>query len=86
MARGESRVRYVLTAFAAIAVVLAGGLLFAVATGTIHEYSNFGYAVLGRVVQRASGRRIQEVVSEELLPALGIHATTWTQPMHGDAC
>jgi CubicO group peptidase (beta-lactamase class C family) len=64
--------------------IVAGGLLFAVPTGTIHEYSNFGYAVLGRVVQRASGRRIQEIVSEELLPALGMHATTWTQPMHGD--
>ena len=60
------------------------GLLFAVPTGTIHEYSNLGYAVLGRVVQRASGRRIQDVVSEELLPALGMRATTWTQPLHGE--
>ena len=40
--------------------IVAGGLLFAVPTGTIHEYSNFGYAVLGRVVaarQRDGGSR-----------------------------
>ena len=36
------------------------------------------------MVQRASGRRVQDVVSEELLPAVGMEATTWTQPMHGD--
>jgi CubicO group peptidase (beta-lactamase class C family) len=64
--------------------IVRNGLLFAVPTGTIHEYSNFGYAVLGRVVQRASGRRIQDVVSEELLSALGMEATTWTQPLHGE--
>jgi CubicO group peptidase (beta-lactamase class C family) len=64
--------------------IVSRGLLFSVPTGTIHEYSNFGYAVLGRVVQRASGRRIQDVVSEELLPAIGMGATTWSQPMHGE--
>ena len=64
--------------------LIEGGLLFSVPTGTTHEYSNFGFAVLGRVVHRASGRRIQDVVSEELLPPLGMEATTWTQPLHGD--
>lgn len=64
--------------------IVERGLLFAVATGSVHEYSNFGYAVLGRVVQRASGRRLQDVVSEELVGPLGMDATTWTQPLHGD--
>lgn len=64
--------------------LVSNGLLFSVPTGTTYEYSNFGFAVLGRVVQRAGGRRIQDVVSDELLPALGMDATTWTQPLHGE--
>lgn len=60
--------------------IVATGAVFAVPTGTTFEYSNFGFAVLGRVVHRACGRRIQAVVSEELLGPLGMDATTWTQP------
>ncbi len=60
------------------------GALFAVPTGTRFEYSNFGFAVLGRVVERASGRRIQDVVDEELLAPLGMTETTWVQPAHDD--
>jgi CubicO group peptidase (beta-lactamase class C family) len=60
------------------------GALFAVPTGTRFEYSNFGFALLGRVVQRASGRSIQDIVSTELLDPLGMSDTTWTQPLHDD--
>lgn len=64
--------------------IIAGGALFAVPTGIEFEYSNLGFAVLARVVERASGRRLQDVVTEELLRPLGMHATTWVQPLHGD--
>src|SRR4029077_7505959 len=64
--------------------IIERGALFSVATGNVFEYSNFGYAVLGRVVQRATGRRIQDVVTEQLLLPLGMESTTWTQPTHGD--
>ena len=30
------------------------------------EYSNFGFAVLGRVVHRATGQRLQQIVTERL--------------------
>ncbi len=60
--------------------IVADGCVFAEPTGNAYEYSNFGFAVLGRVVQRASGRRIQDVVSEELLGPLGMHDSTWSQP------
>jgi CubicO group peptidase (beta-lactamase class C family) len=63
--------------------IVDSGAVFAVATGTTFEYSNFGFAVLGRVVQRASGRRIQDVVSRALLAPLGMRSTTWIQPVHG---
>lgn len=64
--------------------IVADGPMFAAATGTAFEYSNFGFAVLGRVVHRATGRRIQEIVTERLLAPLGMDRTTWVQPHHDD--
>jgi CubicO group peptidase (beta-lactamase class C family) len=43
------------------------GTLFAAAPGTVWEYSNLGFGLLGRVVKRATGRRVQDLVSERLL-------------------
>jgi CubicO group peptidase (beta-lactamase class C family) len=62
--------------------IVAGGCVFAEPTGAGYEYSNFGFAVLARVVQRACGRPIQQVVSERLLAPLGLTASTWVQPDH----
>jgi CubicO group peptidase (beta-lactamase class C family) len=62
--------------------IIAAGGWFAVSTGTTTEYSNLGYALLGRVVKRATGTRLQDVVSERLLAPLGMTATTWVEPDH----
>ncbi len=62
--------------------IVAGGCAFGEPTGAEYEYSNFGFAMLGRVVERATGRRIQDVVTERLLRPLGMDASTWTQPGH----
>ena len=35
--------------------MLAGGIPFSTAPGTNYEYSNYGFAILGRVVSRVSG-------------------------------
>ena len=43
--------------------IVAGGCAFAEPTGSSYEYSNFGFAVLGRVVRRAAGRAIQDVIT-----------------------
>ena len=64
--------------------IIADGPLFAAATGTGFEYSNFGFAVLGRVVHRATGVRIQQVISDRLLAPLGMDRTTWVRPPHDD--
>ena len=40
--------------------------------GTRHAYSNFGYCVLGRVVEKASGQSYQEYVNEHVLRPAGI--------------
>lgn len=62
--------------------IVTRGAVFATPTGTANEYSNFGFAILGRVVHRATGRRIQDHVTDRLLDPLGLDATTWTRPDH----
>lgn len=64
--------------------MIAAGLVFAEPTGNHFEYSNFGFALLGRVVHRATGHRIQDVTSERLLRPLGMTNTTWVRPDHDD--
>lgn len=54
--------------------LLAGRPPFSRATGTGFEYSNFGYAVLGRVIEAASGRPYADYVRETILAPLGMSA------------
>ena len=64
--------------------IIVDGPLFAHATGDAFEYSNFGYAVLGRVVHRATGEPLQRIITERLLDPLGMTSSTWVQPDHDD--
>jgi CubicO group peptidase (beta-lactamase class C family) len=51
---------------------LAGGVNFAWAPGTRFEYSNLGYAILGRVISAASKTPYPEFVRDRLLRPLGM--------------
>jgi CubicO group peptidase (beta-lactamase class C family) len=55
--------------------LLAGGLSFAWAPGTRFEYSNLGYAILGRVIAAASGSSYPRFVTDRLLRPLGMTGT-----------
>jgi CubicO group peptidase (beta-lactamase class C family) len=55
--------------------LLAGGVGFNWAPGTRFEYSNMGYAILGRVVTAASGMAYDEFVRTRLLAPLGMTRT-----------
>jgi CubicO group peptidase (beta-lactamase class C family) len=57
------------------ATLLSGGVSFAWAPGTRFEYSNLGYAILGRVISAAAGRPYDEVIRERLLRPLGMAST-----------
>ena len=48
------------------------------APGTHFEYSNYGWAALGRVVTAVTGQRHQDVVRARVLAPLGLSATVWS--------
>ncbi len=55
--------------------LLLRGVRQAWAPGTCFEYSNLGYALLGRVIAAAAGTSYQEFVSSRLLGPLGLSRT-----------
>jgi CubicO group peptidase (beta-lactamase class C family) len=59
--------------------LLAGGLSFAWAPGTRFEYSNLGYAILGRVITAVSGRPYHEFVADRLLRPLALARTGYEE-------
>jgi CubicO group peptidase (beta-lactamase class C family) len=61
----------------AFSELLRGGLSFAWAPGTRFEYSNLGYAVLGRVVAAAAGSPYLDFMTGQLLAPLGLDRTTF---------
>lgn len=64
--------------------IAASGGLFASPTGTAFEYSNLGFAYVGRIVLRATGRRVQDIVADRFLEPLGMRRTSWVQPEHDE--
>jgi CubicO group peptidase (beta-lactamase class C family) len=64
--------------------LIADGVLFALPTGTGFEYSNLGFGVIGRVIERVTGERPQDVIDRVVIRPLLLASTTWTQPEHDD--
>ncbi|MEI7505404.1 MAG: serine hydrolase domain-containing protein [Actinomycetes bacterium] len=56
------------------------GAAYAFAPGTYFEYSNLGFALIGRVVERVTGRRVRDFVDERFLESLHMTSTTWDPP------
>jgi CubicO group peptidase (beta-lactamase class C family) len=56
--------------------MLRDGIPFSTAPGTAYEYSNYGFAILGRVVTRASGVAYEDYVTSSILQPLGMTSTT----------
>src|SRR5262249_11521495 len=52
------------------------GIPFSNVPGVAYEYSNFGFAILGRMVSNVSGRRYTEYVVANILRPLGMTSTT----------
>lgn len=56
--------------------MLKGGIPFSNAPGVAYEYSNYGFAILGRVVSRVSGQPYATYVKANILQPLGMTSTT----------
>lgn len=54
---------------------LADAKPFSHAPGTHWEYSNFGYAILGRIIENVTGHTYGERLRERILNPLGMHDT-----------
>lgn len=59
------------------AALLAGGLGHVHVPGTGFEYSNTGYALLGRIIDEVDGRPYDRAITEELLRPLGMTDTAF---------
>jgi CubicO group peptidase (beta-lactamase class C family) len=52
------------------------GIPFSNAPGVAYEYSNYGFAILGRIVTKASGVPYRRYVADNILKPLGMTSTT----------
>jgi CubicO group peptidase (beta-lactamase class C family) len=60
----------------ALAESLKKGLPFSTPPRTAYEYSNYGFALLGRIVAKASAVTYREYVEQQILKPLGMRAST----------
>jgi CubicO group peptidase (beta-lactamase class C family) len=57
--------------------IIRSGLVLANAPSQVYAYSNLGYALLGKVVERVSGVRFREYVTANILRPLAMNSTVW---------
>jgi CubicO group peptidase (beta-lactamase class C family) len=57
--------------------LLQQGLTFARPPQTGFDYSNTGYAIVGRVISNAAGLSFNDYITKEILKPLGMNATQW---------
>jgi D-alanyl-D-alanine-carboxypeptidase/D-alanyl-D-alanine-endopeptidase len=60
---------------AAFSAIIAAGTDLASTPGTRFEYSNYGYALLGRIISNVSGQRYQDYIRNGILLPLGMRST-----------
>ncbi len=60
----------------AFSELLRRGIPFSTTPGTDYEYSNVGFALLGRVISRVSGLDYADYVEQHILMPLGMRSTT----------
>ena len=61
---------------AAFSQMMRSGIPFSNAPGVAYEYSNYGFAILGRIVSQVSGKPYDEYITESILAPLGMSSTT----------
>ena len=59
-----------------MARMMRGGIPFSNAPGMTYEYSNYGFAILGRIIANVSGMSYPRYIDERVLKPLGMTVTT----------
>jgi CubicO group peptidase (beta-lactamase class C family) len=59
-----------------MSAMMRSGIPFSTAPGTTYEYSNYGFAILGRIVANVSGMPYPRYLTERVLQPLGMTSTT----------
>ncbi|MDP4997502.1 MAG: beta-lactamase family protein [Saprospiraceae bacterium] len=57
--------------------LMSSGLSFSNVPGYTYEYSNLGFAMLGRIITKVSGMSYQAYINREILEPLGMRDTYW---------
>ncbi len=57
--------------------LIGSGLSLSNVPGVAFEYSNLGFALLGRIIRNISGKPYQEYITQEILRPLGMSNTIW---------
>jgi CubicO group peptidase (beta-lactamase class C family) len=68
--------RHLADSEAALSQMLRGGIPFSNAPGLAYEYSNYGFAILGRIVANVSKMKYGDYVAANILEPLGMTSTT----------
>ncbi|MDA1081812.1 MAG: serine hydrolase [Gemmatimonadetes bacterium] len=61
---------------AELSKMITDGIPFSNPPGVAYEYSNYGFAILGRIVTRASGMPYKDYVAANIFRPLGMRSTT----------
>lgn len=61
----------------AFMAMLNNAVSFSNVSGITYEYSNMGFAMLGTIITKVSGRPYQQYITEEILVPLGMKNTVW---------
>lgn len=56
---------------------MKSGIPFSTAPGTTYEYSNYGFAMLGLIIGKASGRPSADYIRDNILHPLGMKSSTF---------
>jgi CubicO group peptidase (beta-lactamase class C family) len=57
---------------------MRGGIPFSTSPGTAYEYSNYGFSILGQIVERVSKKPYADYVRDNILIPLGMKSTTYS--------
>lgn len=57
--------------------LISKGISFSNAPGVTYEYSNLGFAMLGKIISNVSGKPYQQYINEVIFKPLGMTSTIW---------